>query len=143
MIHLAGLAYAGVLAQLHAAAFPEEPWSEAAFLTLLGHPGTIAWVNERGGFLLLRTVLDEAEILTLGTTARRQGIARSLLQTAIAHAKNHGISKIHLEVAEQNSAARALYCVHNFIQSGRRPNYYVDGDTALVLCLDLGAEPGE
>jgi ribosomal-protein-alanine N-acetyltransferase len=143
MIHLAGPAYAAALAQLHAATFPEDPWNEAAFATLLAHPGTLAWLDERGGFLVLRTVLDEAEILTLGTTTRRQGIAKALLQTAITHALTHAITKIHLEVAEKNTQAQSLYTTHNFTQSGRRPNYYPNGDTALVLCLELSLGTGK
>jgi ribosomal-protein-alanine N-acetyltransferase len=131
-------AYAPVFAALHAQAFPHEPWDEEAFATLLGQPGVHGFLDERGGFLLLRIVLDEAEILTIGATAPRQGIATALMAQAITTARAQGVRTIHLEVAAQNMPARALYVAQNFALTGRRKSYYADGTDALTLALDLG-----
>ncbi len=132
-------AYASVFAALHAQAFPGEPWDEASFATRLAQPGMHGFRDERGGFLHLRIVLDEAEIITIGVTAlTRQGIATDLMAQGIAAARAAGVKKIHLEVAEQNTPARALYTAQNFIQTGRRNTYYADGAAALTLALDLG-----
>jgi [ribosomal protein S18]-alanine N-acetyltransferase len=131
-------AYAPVFAALHAQAFPHEPWDEAAFATLLAQPGMQGFLDERGGFLLLRIVLDEAEIITIGSILRRQGIASALLQQAIAAARAAFVQKIHLEVAEDNAPARALYTRHGFLPAGRRKSYYPNGADALTLTLDLG-----
>ncbi|HYP64338.1 MAG TPA: GNAT family N-acetyltransferase, partial [Acidocella sp.] len=108
------------------------------FATLLAQPGMHGFLDERGGFLLLRIVLDEAEIITIGSIPRRQGIASSLLQQAIAAARTAAVQKIHLEVAEDNHPARALYTKHGFLPAGRRKSYYLNGADALTLTLDLG-----
>jgi ribosomal-protein-alanine N-acetyltransferase len=131
-------AYAGVFAALHAVAFPHEPWDETSFATMLAQPNMHGFLDERGGFLLLRIVLDEAEIITIGATAPRQGIATTLLAQGIATARAAGVQKIHLEVAEDNAPARALYAAQNFTQTGRRRAYYANGAAALTLALDLG-----
>jgi len=133
----AGFAHAPTLALLHRAAFPHDPWDTASFISLLAQPGMVALIDERGGFLLLRVVLDEAEIITLGAVTPRQGIGRALLQAAIAQAKAKNIAKIHLEVAVQNAPARALYQSLNFTETGRRKAYYPDGSDALALVLEL------
>jgi ribosomal-protein-alanine N-acetyltransferase len=137
----AGTAYAQALAALHAIAFPEDKWDAASFTTLLGQPGVLALVDARGGFLLLRTVLDEAEILTIGVTARRQGIGLALMQAGIQHAAQCGVLKIHLEVAANNAAARGLYARVGFMHAGRRKKYYPDGGDALTLVLEVQKAP--
>jgi ribosomal-protein-alanine N-acetyltransferase len=130
--------FAPVFAALHAKAFPLEPWDEASFATMLAQPGCQGFLDPRGGFLLLRIVLDEAEIITIGTILPRQGIATALMAQAIAAARAAGVKTIHLEVAENNTAARALYAAQNFTRTGRRNAYYADGSAALTLALDLG-----
>ena len=130
-------AYAPVFAALHEQAFPREPWDEASFATLLDQPGMHGFLDERGGFLLLRIVLDEAEIITIGVAAPRLGIATALLQQGIATARAAGVHTIHLEVAEDNVPARALYAAQNFTQTGYRRAYYANGAAALTLALNL------
>jgi [ribosomal protein S18]-alanine N-acetyltransferase len=133
----AGPPYAPVLAALHAQVFPDEPWSAESFSTLLAQPGMVGLLDERGGFLVLRLVLDEAEILTLGVTRKREGIATALLKAAIETLRRHDIATLHLEVAAPNVAARALYEKEGFTQSGLRRGYYADGSDALTLLLRL------
>ncbi|WP_297494879.1 GNAT family N-acetyltransferase [Acidocella sp.] len=131
-------AYAAAFAALHAGAFADAPWDEASFATMLAQPGMHGFLDERGGFLLLRIVLDEAEIITIGVTAPRQGIATTLLDRGIAACRAAGVTRIHLEVAERNTPARAFYAARGFISAGRRKSYYADGADALTLTLDLG-----
>lgn len=131
-------AYAPVFAALHAQAFAHEPWDEAAFAAMLAQPGMHGFLDERGGFLLLRIILDEAEIITIGVAAPRQGIATALLGQGITAARAQGVAKLHLEVAEDNAPARALYAAFGFVQTGRRPAYYANGAAALTLMLALG-----
>lgn len=139
MIVEAGPAYAPVLAALHAQAFPDEPWSPESFATLLAQPGVVGLLDERGGFLVLRLVLDEAEILTLGVTPKREGIATSLLNEAIERLRRRDIATLHLEVAAPNVAARALYEKAGFTQTGLRRRYYADGSDALTLSKGVRA----
>jgi ribosomal-protein-alanine N-acetyltransferase len=131
----ASLFHAPALALMHEAAFPADPWTTASFLSLLQQPGITALIDERGGFIVLRTVADEAEIITLGVTAPRTGIGRSLVTAAISAARAAGAAKIFLEVAVTNAPARALYAAMAFRESGHRRAYYPDGTDALILTL--------
>lgn len=126
------------LAALHASAFPA-PWSAAVFADLLAQPGVFA-VAEADGFILMRVVLDEAEILTLAVrpAARGAGLGGRLAGQGAVRAAQAGATRIFLEVAEDNAAARALYDRAGFRQIGRRRGYYDGGRTdALVLERDL------
>lgn len=127
------------LAQLHAAAFSaSRSWSQTEFADLLSHPGIFV-VGDSNCFALIRTVLDEAEVLTLATAPamRRQGHARAVLTTGEAQAQTQGAAKMFLEVAEDNDPAIALYSAAGYTQIGRRPGYYVPKDGAPVAALVL------
>ena len=129
------------LADLHSEGF-DAPWSASAFADLLGQAGVILEV-ETDGFILIRAVADEAEILTLAVRppARRQGLGAGLVRAAIQHAAVSGASRLFLEVAEDNGPGRALYRALGFEAAGRRPRYYPRADgpavDALLLVLNL------
>jgi ribosomal-protein-alanine N-acetyltransferase len=137
-----------LLEAIHAEAFngptTGRAWSQADFAALVGQPGVFVLGDARG-FILIRAVADEAEILTLAVRpdARRQGLGRSLIQAAAAMAAGLGASRLLLEVAEDNLAARALYDRAGFEAVGRRPRYYARADgaaaDALILVLNLPA----
>lgn len=135
----AGLQHDAALAAIHAAAFPHDPWPASAFRSLLQQPGVFGFLEPRGGLVLLRSVADEAEILTLGVAIGRQGIGRALLAASIAPLRARNIAKLHLEVAASNAAARALYNGFGFEETGKRPKYYPDGGDALILTLQIPA----
>ena len=131
------------IASIHAEAF-DAPWDAAAFSDLLTQTGVIACA-ETEGFILIRVVADEAEILTLAVrpAARRRGMAARLTARAVAAAEAEGATRLFLEVAEDNAAARALYASLGFQAAGRRRGYYdrKDGPAAdaLMLLLNLTA----
>jgi ribosomal-protein-alanine N-acetyltransferase len=135
-------AEAARLAALHAEAF-DAPWDAAAFETLLGQLGIVA-AETQDGFILIRTVAGEAEILTLAVrpSARRRGLGADLLAKGLVLALAGGAGRLFLEVAEDNLAARALYARAGFTEAGRRRGYYArpggPAADALVLALDLG-----
>lgn len=131
----AGPAYAGAFAALHAAVFAHAPWNENAFSSLLHQPNVIALLHEETGFLLLQVVMDEAEILTFGTTHKRQGIGAQLLRAGLERLAEAGVTRLFLEVASRNHEAQAFYKKFNFVVTGRRKAYYEDGDDALIMCL--------
>ena len=87
----------------------------------------------------MRKVLHEAEILTLAThpAKRRQGLGRKALAASADWAKTQGVTKIFLEVAEDNTAAIALYSTAGYTQIGRRPGYYLPKDRAAIDALIL------
>jgi ribosomal-protein-alanine N-acetyltransferase len=129
------------LARLHALSFAQA-WTEDALRKLLKTPGSAAFATQ-GGFVLVRTAGDEAEIITLAVApdVRRRGIASALLRSAAAHALKAGARTMFLEVSESNEAANALYARAGFREAGRRKSYYGPSDDALVLRGDLPLVP--
>jgi ribosomal-protein-alanine N-acetyltransferase len=137
-------AHAKIASLLHRVSF-DAPWDEGAFARLLEQPGVagLAWTaHEPQGFILIRAVADEAEILTLAVVphARRTGIATHLLDEATHMLYAGGTQRIFLEVAADNAAAIGLYTRYGFKPSGRRPRYYARGVTrmdAIIMTLAL------
>jgi ribosomal-protein-alanine N-acetyltransferase len=129
------------LAALHAEAF-DAPWDAPAFSALLAQSGVIV-LPEDDGFVLVRIVADEAEILTLAVrpAARGRGVGRGLVLAAAATAAERGAARLFLEVADDNAMARALYARAGFAEAGRRAGYYARADgsrrDALLLALNL------
>ena len=147
----------GTLAALHATSF-EDHWPEDAILALLSRNyvhGHVAMVNdgEPIGFVLIQVIADEAEILTIciAPEYRLRRAGRLLLEAAIGEAGQRGATRMFLEVAETNLAARRIYGIAGFEPVGRRKAYYPGGGgatgaaDALVLRKDLvvqGASAG-
>jgi [ribosomal protein S18]-alanine N-acetyltransferase len=134
-------------ARLHGQGFAH-PWSAEEMATLIMSSSTLGAAaldpisGRLRGFVLSRLAADEAEILTIATIpqARRQGIARGLLEAAMAAARDAGAMRLFLEVASGNAAARQLYGGLGFVEVGRRRDYYVKGgaaEDALVLAARL------
>jgi ribosomal-protein-alanine N-acetyltransferase len=133
-------AHGHVLAAIHAASFPaKERWGADAMALQLGLPGGFGFLADTSGFVLARVAADEAEILTLAVVpeARRTGLASNLLRAALSRAASAGAAGMILEVAEDNTAARALYAGMGFKAVGRRRGYYGAGADALVMRLDI------
>lgn len=123
------------LAAIHAASFTRpRPWSADEFRALLAEPTNFLIARDRG-FLLGRTVLDEAELMTVAVApdARRAGTGAALLAEFEAEAQVRGAVTAFLEVASDNAAAQALYSAKGWQNAGRRRNYYGGGVDALVM----------
>ena len=128
---------AAALAALHAPVFPD-PWPEAAFASLLSRDEVFVLIGARKdksapeGFILVRSVACEAEVLTLcvAVDARRAGVGNALLSAACDEARARGADGVVLEVGESNSAAVALYQQAGFTTVGRRAAYYRHGPDA-------------
>lgn len=120
------------LVQLHAQCFPHRPWTAADFADLKQSGCEI--IASENGFIVWRTVADETELISIGVAphARQTGIASAMLAIMTGDAQKHGAKKIFLEVAENNTPARALYERNGFTIVGRRPKYY-DGTDALIM----------
>lgn len=129
------------LAALHATSF-DRGWTASALADLLDQPG-VAVISGPDGFILIRVVADEAEILTLAVRpeARGRGQGGELTRKAAVAATAAGARRLFLEVAEDNIAARALYRGVGFEAVGRRPRYYARPGAspvdALLLSLNL------
>ena len=125
-------AHCQVLAALHQACF-EKSWSAAEFEKFLQPPVSMAFIvaddnagNDPVGFILLRLVAGEAEILTIGVHPdhRRRNFGRALVNLAIDHCRSNGIVTVFLEVAEDNLGARRLYKKSGFESIDRQIRYY-------------------
>lgn len=81
------------------------------------------------GFSLFRTVVDESELLLIAVAPshHRRGIGGMLLHDFLHRARNDGVTRVHLEVRDGNSAV-ALYRKAGFAPVGRRRNYYHGSD---------------
>ena len=138
-IRLASRADIDLLADLYAQAF-DEPYTRPMIETLLGAGGW-ALVASRGGapggFIIVRVAADEAEVLSLGVAPpdRRAGIARALLDAAIACVRLANARQLLLEVGEDNPAAQSLYRSTGFAPIGRRRDYYKRADGSRVDAL--------
>jgi ribosomal-protein-alanine N-acetyltransferase len=91
------------------------------------------------GYAVASYAGDIAELQRIGVTPamRRTGVATALLDEVVAHAPGTGANRLLLEVRDDNAGALAFYAARGFIEIDRRPRYYRDGTTAVVLRLPL------
>lgn len=134
-VHLAGLHESAFSPAIGAA------WDAPAFAALLRQDSVRAF-GTAAGFILLQSVAEEAEILTLAVhpKARRSGLARALIEQA---QDTLSVARVFLEVAEDNAPARALYAACGFTETGRRSAYYKRPDGSRVDALILQRQAGE
>ncbi len=87
------------------------------------------------GFLIGRILGAEWEIenLVVAGDVRRKGLGKQLVGELLVQARRRGARKVFLEVRESNAAARRLYEKSQFVESGRRRNYYQDPEEDAVL----------
>ena len=115
----------------------ERPWSRV-------------WVAGEGNdepraFLLAWLVVDELHVLSVATLpeSRRRGMARALLERAIAFARENDVRTVLLEVRRSNAAAIRLYRAFGFSASALRPKYYADNlEDAIEMSLVLDPATG-
>lgn len=106
-----------------------EAWTRGQCLGVLAMPGvrlTLAFLDDEAvGFAMVRTVVDEAELLLLAVSParRRRGVGTALLRAVIGDGVADGVVDLHLEVRAGNSAA-ALYRAQGFTKVGERRGYY-------------------
>lgn len=142
------------MAAIHAACFPQRPWDAGEISELLAAQGTLAFAAPgAAGFAITRAVLDEAELLTIAISpeARGCGTGHALLCGLMHALAGANIRMLHLEVADDNQAALALYAKTGFADVGRRKAYYARSEgpaaDARMLARDLrdltGLPPGQ
>lgn len=111
------------MASIHKAAFaPGRGWSVAEIEDLC-RSERIACFSFRDGFALVRTLAEEAELLTLAVhpEGQRRGTAGAIMREWMAKSP---AKTAFLEVAADNRAALSLYARHGFATHGYRKAYY-------------------
>lgn len=122
------------LSRIHAASFTTpRPWSAAELAGFLSDP-LCDLIDGEGGFAMIRTIADEAELLTLAVHPdhRRKGHGKAILLQAMARASKRGAEQMFLEVAADNLPAIHLYEHVGFAHTGQRPQYYRKPDGTRV-----------
>lgn len=150
MIRAATAADAETIAALEADCQGIDAWSENLVREgVTGGLPTIRYLvaEQHGridGYAVASYAGDIAELQRIGVVegARRTGLATALLDEVVAEAPATGANRMLLEVRENNSGALAFYAARGFIEIDRRPRYYRDGTTAVVLRLPLIAGCG-
>jgi len=120
------------LARLERACFAA-PWSAAALAEELDGPHGVfrVAVDDAGGvlgYVGMHHLVDEGFIANLAVdpAARRQGVARALLEDLAAYGAAQGLYRITLEVRVSNAPAIALYEGAGYVRDGVRPGFYRD-----------------
>lgn len=119
-----------------------EAWTLPQLAGVMTMPGTwltIARLDAAPlGFALIRSVLDECELLLLAVAPlwRGRGIGLGLLQDSLSYARRRGITSMNLEVRANNKAVH-LYERCGFEYVHRRPGYYRGNDGQLHDALSF------
>jgi ribosomal protein S18 acetylase RimI-like enzyme len=112
-------------------------------------PRRIALVTDGGragnvtGLLVARLLPPQAELEMIAVDARfhRRGLARRLFVELAGRLRLAGVTEVVLEVRASNQAALGLYRRLGFVETGRRPGYYVDppepAEDAVLMRLGL------
>ncbi len=106
-----------------------EAWTRPQCSAILMLAGVTLLLARRGeepaGFALVRSVVDEAELLLLAVrpAARRHGVGRALVETVATRAAAAGCTRLFLAMRDGNPA-QILYRAAGFGEIGRRAGYY-------------------
>ncbi|MGD9293795.1 MAG: N-acetyltransferase [Roseobacter sp.] len=130
------------MAEIHKAAFaPHRGWTDNEFRSLCASEPVECFATG-DGFALVRTLANEAELLTLAVhpQGQRSGQADSIMQTWMTSTQ---ADTAFLEVAADNHAALALYVKHGFVPFGRRKGYYsrTDGPPVDAVLMRVALTP--
>ena len=105
------------------------PWSEVDLVgSLDAGNGCYKLLREMEllGYCVVRETGGELEVLNLviDASAQRQGFGCHLLLGVMALPRYAGLASVWLEVARDNTTARALYRKLGFVDAGIRKDYY-------------------
>jgi ribosomal-protein-alanine N-acetyltransferase len=130
-----------------------DTFAESTFSVVaeLSRPWARLWVarpdaaSAPAGFLVAWHVADELHVLNVAVapSLRRRGLARALMDEALAYAAGERVRIVLLEVRRSNRPAIKLYRALGFTALGVRAAYYADNDEdAIEMILALDPESG-
>ena len=140
----ASAADVGTIVRLERVCQGPDAWSEA--LVREGVTGSLPTVHhlvaregDVVGYAVASAAGDVVELQRIGVDPerRRSGLATRLLVGVADLARATGAERVLLEVREDNAGALAFYTARGFTELARRPRYYRDGATAVVLELPV------
>lgn len=105
------------------------PWTRGNFADSLA-AGYGAWLaledGKMVGYAIMMQVLDEAHLLNISVLPELQRCGRgsALLLCLFDFARARGATRMLLEVRPGNVSGQALYRRHDFVETGRRRDYY-------------------
>jgi ribosomal-protein-alanine N-acetyltransferase len=129
------------VARLERECLGDDAWSHGLVREgVLGRLPTVTYlVAEVDGVIVGHAVtsaagdIAELQRIAVAPAHRRQGIAAALLAAAVEAASRTPADRLLLEVREDNLSALSFYAGQGFVEIDRRPRYYADGATAIVL----------
>lgn len=133
------------VAELERISFPV-PWKREFFASEVGQAHRFNRVVRAPGGILAGYVFcafagGEIHVnkIAVDPLFRRRGVARLLMKDVLDFSARIVAEEIYLEVRPSNVPARNFYMALGFREVGRRPQYYADGEDALVMSLFLQA----
>ena len=140
-VRLAGPDDTDAVAALERAALGSDAWPPGLVAEGVSGrvPTTLYLVATEGdapiAYAAVSIVADLAELqrIAVAATHRRTGLASGLLARVEHEALTRHADRLLLEVREDNHVACAFYAARGFTEIDRRPRYYADGTTAVVL----------
>lgn len=133
------------LTQLEKDSFPQ-PWSRESFkreleANFIARYFGVFFQQRLIAYIGYWLVMDEGHIANIAVHPlfRGQGVGEYLLRYAMGACRLEEALKMTLEVRKSNAAARNLYEKLGFINCGERPDYYQDGEAAIIMWADISA----
>ncbi len=140
--------YADEILDIERASFLS-PWSFNAFRAEAEKSFSHLWVmtseGRVSGYICFWILGSEIQLLNIAVRpdSRRRRLGRLLLEKMIEEGLSGGVKNIWLEVRRSNTAARNLYIMMGFVETGIRPNYYSEtNEDAITMSLELRDEGG-
>jgi ribosomal-protein-alanine N-acetyltransferase len=116
------------------------PWNRDHFLDELKSAHAfplVAFDPEENvmGYICPRLLFDEGHILNVAVKRafRSCGVGRFLVERVLRDCREGGADTVSLEVRPSNHAAISLYQQLGFVETGRRRNYYENGEDAILM----------
>jgi ribosomal-protein-alanine N-acetyltransferase len=87
------------------------------------------------GYICPRLLFDEGHILNIAVKRafRGCGVGRLMVERVLRDCREGGADTVSLEVRPSNHTAISLYRQLGFVETGRRRNYYENGEDALLM----------
>jgi [ribosomal protein S18]-alanine N-acetyltransferase len=116
------------------------PWNRTHFHDELKSPHSFPFSAFDGtgrlvGYICPMIILDEGHILDVAVHPdfRGHGLGKLLVEKVLAICRERDAEFVSLEVRPSNIEAISLYHRLGFIETGKRPRYYHDGEDAILM----------